>query len=127
MRVLVIYAHPLADSLAAALHGAIIGTRQRGGHQVDDCDLYAEGFDPVLSASERRAYNTPQAPISGVSPRTSRGCERQRRWCCVSRPGGTGCRRSSRVISTGSGLSVAIALTAEKLDHHSQIFNVYNR
>ena len=58
MRVLLIHAHPLADSLAAALHRVIIETLRHAGHEVDDCDLYAEGFDPVLSASERRAYNT---------------------------------------------------------------------
>jgi NAD(P)H dehydrogenase (quinone) len=51
MRVLVIYAHPLADSLAAALHRVIIGALRHAGHEVDDCDLYAEGFDPALSAS----------------------------------------------------------------------------
>ena len=47
MRVLVIYAHPLADSFAAALHRAIVAGLQRSGHEVDDCDLYAEGFDPA--------------------------------------------------------------------------------
>ena len=50
MRVLVIFAHPLADSFAAALHRAVIAQLRRGGHEVDDCDLYAEGFDPVLTA-----------------------------------------------------------------------------
>ena len=35
--------------VVAALRGA--------GHEVDDCDLYAEGFDPVLSREERRAYH----------------------------------------------------------------------
>src|SRR3954449_4419764 len=67
MRVLVIFAHPLADSFAAALHRAVVASLQRGGHEVDDCDLYAEGFDPVLSAAERRAYNTQLPDLSGVA------------------------------------------------------------
>lgn len=50
MRVLVLFAHPLADSFAAALHGVVVRTLQQHGHEVDDCDLYAEGFDPVLCA-----------------------------------------------------------------------------
>jgi putative NADPH-quinone reductase len=72
MRVLVIHAHPLTDSLAAALRRAIIETLRRGGHQVDDCDLYAEGFDPVLSASERRAYNTARPDLSAVADHVAR-------------------------------------------------------
>jgi len=67
MRVLVIYAHPLADSFAAALHQAIVAALRRSGHEVDDCDLYAEGFDPVLSAAERRTYNSPSPDLSGVA------------------------------------------------------------
>jgi putative NADPH-quinone reductase len=72
MRVLVIYAHPLADSFAAALHRTIVAGLQRSGHAVDDCDLYAEGFDPVLSAAERRAYNTPDPDLTGVAEHVAR-------------------------------------------------------
>src|SRR6185437_8722847 len=72
MRVLVLYAHPLADSFAAALHRAVVAQLRRGGHDVDDCDLYAEGFDPVLRAGERRAYNTPDPDLSGVAEHVAR-------------------------------------------------------
>ena len=72
MRVLVIFAHPLADSFAASLHRAVVAQLQQGGHEVDDCDLYAEGFDPVLSAAERRAYNTPSPDLSGVAEHVDR-------------------------------------------------------
>jgi putative NADPH-quinone reductase len=72
MRVLVLYAHPLADSLAAALHRVVVETLQRAGHQVDDCDLYAEGFDPVLQPAERRTYNTANPEMSGVADHVAR-------------------------------------------------------
>ena len=72
MRVLVIYAHPLADSFAAALHQAIVAALRRSGHEVDDCDLYAEGFEPVLSPAERRDYNTPTPDLTGVADHVAR-------------------------------------------------------
>ena len=56
MRVLVLYAHPDPESFSAALHRTVVGTLRRSGHQVDDCDLYEEGFDPVLSRDERVTY-----------------------------------------------------------------------
>ena len=72
MRVLVVYAHPLDDSFAASLHRAVVATLQGSGHQVDDCDLYAEGFDPVLTAAERRAYNTPTPDLTAVAGHVAR-------------------------------------------------------
>lgn len=56
-RAMVLYAHPCADSYAAALHGTVCDTLAARGWHVDDCDLYAEGFNPILSAEERRAYH----------------------------------------------------------------------
>jgi NAD(P)H dehydrogenase (quinone) len=56
MRILVLYAHPDPESFCAALHRKVVGALTRAGHEVDDCDLYAEGFDPVLSYEERVAY-----------------------------------------------------------------------
>ena len=56
MRVLVIYAHPLADSLTGALFDCVTESLAQAGHEVDALDLYAENFDPVLSADERRNY-----------------------------------------------------------------------
>ena len=44
MRVLVVYCHPVETSFCA-------------GHEVDDCDLYAEDFNPVLSRAERLGYH----------------------------------------------------------------------
>jgi NAD(P)H dehydrogenase (quinone) len=57
MRVLVLYAHPNPESYGAALHAAVVASLRAAGHEVDDCDLYAEGFDAVLSRAERVGYH----------------------------------------------------------------------
>ena len=59
MRVLVVYAHPLKTSFVSALHARVVETLHGGGHEVDDLDLYAEGFDPVLPAEQMRVYVDP--------------------------------------------------------------------
>lgn len=56
-RVLVLAAHPCAESFSQALHRRVVETLTARGWEVDDCDLYAEGFDPVLSETERRGYH----------------------------------------------------------------------
>lgn len=57
MRALVLYAHPDPESFGAAVHETLVSGLRRAGHEVDDCDLYAEGFDPVLSREERIDYH----------------------------------------------------------------------
>jgi putative NADPH-quinone reductase len=57
VRVLVLYAHPDPESYVAALLRASLDALARAGYEADLCDLYAEGFDPVLPLSERRAYH----------------------------------------------------------------------
>ncbi|MEM9145685.1 MAG: NAD(P)H-dependent oxidoreductase [Pseudomonadota bacterium] len=57
MRVLVLYAHPVEASFGAALNAAVQQGLGEGGHEVDACDLYAEGFDPLLSREDRLAYH----------------------------------------------------------------------
>ena len=54
---LVVFAHPVETSFAAALHGRVVDTLTASGHDIDDLDLYAEGFDPVLGRDERLAYH----------------------------------------------------------------------
>lgn len=58
MRVMVIFAHPVETSFGAALHGAVLESLRSAGHEVDDCDLYAENFQPVLTREERLGYHT---------------------------------------------------------------------
>ncbi len=56
MRVLVLHAHPVAESFNGALFRQICTSLTNAGHEVDACDLYAEGFDPVLTRQERLDY-----------------------------------------------------------------------
>lgn len=58
MRVLVLFSHPVESSYGAALHKETVDALTRAGHEVDDCDLYAEGFDPVMSRHDRLTYHT---------------------------------------------------------------------
>lgn len=57
MHVLVVYCHPVETSYHAALHQEVLKNLRAAGHTVDDCDLYAEGFNPVLSREERMGYH----------------------------------------------------------------------
>jgi NAD(P)H dehydrogenase (quinone) len=59
MRVLVLFAHPVETSFGAEVHRVVVEALAENGHEVDDCDLYAEGFDPVLSRQERLDYHDP--------------------------------------------------------------------
>jgi putative NADPH-quinone reductase len=57
MRVLVIFCHPSPESFNAALHRRALDELRARGHEVDDCDLYAEGFDPVLRGEHFALYH----------------------------------------------------------------------
>ncbi|KAA2236505.1 NAD(P)H-dependent oxidoreductase [Salinarimonas soli] len=66
MRILVLYAHPDPESYVAALLRASLEALARAGHEADLCDLYADGFDPVLSLGERRSYHAVPENRRGV-------------------------------------------------------------
>lgn len=71
-RALVLFAHPCPESFSAALHARVVDTLERRGWDVDDCDLNAEGFSPVLTADERRGYHAVGdnvAPVAGYVER----------------------------------------------------------
>ncbi len=67
MRVLVVYAHPVETSFVAGLHEVVIESLRGRGHEVDDCDLHAEGFDPVLSRQNRIDYHDPKRNQADVA------------------------------------------------------------
>lgn len=71
-RALVLFAHPCAESFSAALHETVVDRLTARGWDVDDCDLNAEGFDPVLSAPERRAYHDVPANQASVADYVAR-------------------------------------------------------
>jgi NAD(P)H dehydrogenase (quinone) len=72
MRVLVLYAHPVETSFQASLHKRVVEILRSAGHQVDDCDLYAEGFSPVLTREERLDYHDTGVNCCAVEPYVSR-------------------------------------------------------
>ena len=72
MRVLVLYAHPVETSFCAALHKRTVAALKAGGHIVDDCDLNAERFDPVLGRQERLDYHDTAINRRQVEPYVAR-------------------------------------------------------
>lgn len=66
MNILLLYAHPVETSFHAALHGMIVERLTARGHVVDDCDLYAEDFDPRLTRAERINYQNLEQNIEPV-------------------------------------------------------------
>ena len=72
MRVLYLYCHPLPESFHAALRAEALAGLAEAGHEVDLLDLYAEGFDPVLSAEARRHYHDTARNRSGLEPLVAR-------------------------------------------------------
>lgn len=55
-RVLVVYCHPLGNSLIAAAHQRVISGLEASGADYRQRDLYEEGFQPELSADEHRTH-----------------------------------------------------------------------
>ena len=72
MRVLVLYAHPVETSFSAALHKATVEALTAAGYEVDDCDLYAEKFDPVMSRQEGLDYHDETACTKPVETYVAR-------------------------------------------------------
>jgi NAD(P)H dehydrogenase (quinone) len=72
MRVLVLFAHPVETSFGAAIHGRVVETLRRRGHEVDDCDLNAEGFNPVMSRQDRIEYHDESVNRARVAPYVDR-------------------------------------------------------
>jgi NAD(P)H dehydrogenase (quinone) len=68
MKLLLVYCHPDPQSFCSAVRHAAVGSLREVGHELREIDLYAEGFDPVLSAAEKLTYLTDTARnIEGVA------------------------------------------------------------
>lgn len=72
MNILVLYAHPVATSFNAGLHRMVVEQLVAAGHTVDDCDLYAEGFDPRLTQKERLDYHSQRSAEESAAPYVER-------------------------------------------------------
>ncbi|MEM9427437.1 MAG: NAD(P)H-dependent oxidoreductase [Pseudomonadota bacterium] len=72
MKALVLFAHPCEESFGAALHAKVVDTLTERGWDVDDCDLYAENFQPVLTTAERRGYHDEPENCGPVQPYVDR-------------------------------------------------------
>ena len=72
MNILVITAHPLENSLCAALSDHIVGRLKSLGHTIVVENLYAAQFDPVLSARERNRYYTDHYDATAVANEVQR-------------------------------------------------------
>ena len=72
MRILVLFAHPVETSFASGLHAKLVEVLRAKGHKVDDCDLYAEGFDPVMSRQNRIDYHNVAVNRRDVAPYVDR-------------------------------------------------------
>jgi putative NADPH-quinone reductase len=66
LRILVLFAHPVETSFGAAVHAKLTGALRQRGHEIDDCDLNAEGFDPVMTRQDRIEYHDITANRSRV-------------------------------------------------------------
>ena len=100
MRFLVIYAHPAENSFQAALHRRIVKVLAEAGHDVDDCDLYAEGFLPVLNRDEWRIYHDTNANRRFAHKEIERILKCQG-LVLVFPTCGTACQRFSRAVLIG--------------------------
>jgi NAD(P)H dehydrogenase (quinone) len=56
VRTLIVYCHPNPASFSGALYAAAQESLKQRGHALRCIDLYAEGFEPVLSLQERLDY-----------------------------------------------------------------------
>jgi NAD(P)H dehydrogenase (quinone) len=66
VRTLIVIAHPLQHSFTHAAAARVAATLERRGATVDLIDLYADDFDPRLTAVERRAYFTPPHELGAI-------------------------------------------------------------
>lgn len=66
MKILIVFCHPVAESFAAAVLERCVAELGRAGHELAVKDLYREGFEPAMSAGERRAYEDVKADRSAI-------------------------------------------------------------
>ena len=68
MKILVLLGHPQPGSFNHALAAKVVSTLEENGHEVAFHDLQAEGFDPVMTATEIQTD-------ASLEPEIARHCE----------------------------------------------------
>ena len=58
MRALVVYCHPSPESFTHAIKDLVVSRLRSGGAEVELLDLYADGFDPVMTRHGWDAYES---------------------------------------------------------------------
>ena len=71
MRTLVVYCHPNPESFVAAARDAAVAGLRAGHHEVRLTDLYASGFDPVLSAADFAGHRSASDTKAGIADHVS--------------------------------------------------------
>ena len=72
MKCLIVTTHPLNDSLCKLLGKHVENKLIQMGHEVTIEDLYAESFEPALTASERKSYYGENYDSSSMTEQVSR-------------------------------------------------------
>ena len=72
MRILLLYAHPLETSFLASVHTKVVDTLRLRRHDVDDLDLYAENFNPVMPRQTYIHYLDTSVNRTGAGPYVDR-------------------------------------------------------
>jgi putative NADPH-quinone reductase len=76
MKTLVVYVHPVEGSFNSCVRDVVVEYLSNNDHEVRLRDLYAENFDPFLSANERALHHT--SPTT--RPELARDVD-DLRWC----------------------------------------------
>jgi NAD(P)H dehydrogenase (quinone) len=72
MKCLIVTTHPLNDSLCKLLSKHVENKLTQIGHEVTIEDLYAENFEPALTAPERKSYYGESYDLSNIAEQVSR-------------------------------------------------------
>lgn len=76
MKTLLIYCHPSVDSFTSAVRDTALAALHAGAHEVRLTDLYADGFEPVLSADEFLHHLDDPSTKPGIAEHAA-----NLRWC----------------------------------------------
>jgi NAD(P)H dehydrogenase (quinone) len=76
MRALIVYCHPQPNSFNAAVRDLVIEKLEQAGAEYRVCDLYARGFQPVLTGAEWQNYLDCPTNQTGVAEDVA-----DLRWC----------------------------------------------